>query len=230
MAPRSRASPVVLAAVVATAFAGCGGDAPDGPDAPGRGGTRAAPVGIPEDAPLVAFLGDSLAAGLHLPKDRAFPAVLQRRLAAKGRPFRLVNAGVSGDTTTGGRARLDWILRQKPAVVVVELGANDGFRGVPVETVEENLRDILKRTAEAGAKPLLLGMRIPPNYGPAYTGGFREVYERLADETGCAFVPDFLEGVGGRLDRNLPDGIHPTAEGHEILADNVASALLELVD
>lgn len=229
MIPRSRAAVLVLAALGAP-LPGCGRGAPDAAGPPSPAGARAPAPEIPADAPLVAFLGDSIAAGLHLPKDRAFPSVLQRRLAAKGLPFRLVNAGVSGDTTSGGRERLDWILKQGPAVVVVELGANDGFRGVPVETVEENLRDILRRVAEGGAKPLLLGMRLPPNYGPSYTGAFREAFARVADDTDCAFVPFFMEGVAGRLDRNLPDAIHPTAEGHEILADNVEPALRELLE
>jgi acyl-CoA thioesterase-1 len=177
----------------------------------------------------VAFLGDSIAAGLHLPRDEAFPAVLRRRLAARGLPFRLVNAGVSGDTTAGGRSRLDWILRQRPAVIVVELGANDGFRGIPAETVEANLRDILVRARAAGAAPLLLGMRLPPNYGRDYAAAFEGAYARLARETGSAFVPFFMEGVAGRLDRNLVDGIHPTAEGHEVLASNVEDALAEVL-
>jgi acyl-CoA thioesterase-1 len=220
------ASRAALAAL-ALAAAACGPEAAPAPPAAGSG---AAPrPEIPDDAPVVAFLGDSITAGLHLSPDRAFPAVLQRDLAAAGRPFRLVNAGVSGDTTSGGRARVDWVLRNRPAVVVVQLGANDGFRGVPVATMEANLREILDRVKEAGAKPLLLGMRLPPNYGPAYTGEFRAMYRRLADDTGAAFVPEFLEGVGGRLDRNLPDGIHPTPEGHRILAANVREALEALL-
>lgn len=219
-----RAALVALAA--AAALCGCGpGAAPAPPPARGNGGAGSAAPEVPPDAPLVAFLGDSISAGLHLSKEEAFPAVLQRDLAAEGVPFRLVNAGVSGDTTSGGRARLDWILKQKPAVVVVELGANDGFRGVAVETMEANLRDVLDRVKAAGAKPLLLGMRLPPNYGPAYVRDFEGMYGRLADATGCAVVPHFMEGVAGRLDRNLPDGIHPTAEGHRLLAANVREAL-----
>jgi acyl-CoA thioesterase-1 len=214
-------APLLLALVLSA----CGGAAPP-PPAPGGAAAAAA---VPADAPLVAFLGDSIAAGLHLPRDEAFPAVLQRELAAAGVPFRLVNAGVSGDTTAGGRARVDWLLRQKPAVVVVELGANDGFRGIPAEVVEGNLREILLRVAGAGAKPLLLGMRLPPNYGPEYVRAFEGLYGRLAEETGCAFVPGFLDGVGGRPDRNLEDGIHPTAEGHRVLAANVAPALRKVL-
>lgn len=203
----------------------CGGSGSPPPPSPG-----AAPPGVSADGPLVAFLGDSIAAGLHLKKEDAFPAVLQRALEAEGVPFRLVNAGVSGDTTAGGRARLDWILRQKPDVVVVELGANDGFRGVPVETMEGNLRDVLERVKAAGAKPLLLGMRLPPNYGPSYVRDFAGMYGRLAEATGTPLVDHFMEGVAGRPSLNLPDLIHPTAEGHRILAEKVKGPLRDLLD
>ncbi len=216
-----------LLSCAAVLLPACGDPAP-APPPPAPAGSPAAAV--PGDAPLVAFLGDSIAAGLHLKKEDAFPAVLQRELEAEGVPFRLVNAGVSGDTTAGGRARLDWILRQKPDVVVVELGANDGFRGVPVETMEGNLRDILDRVKAAGAKPLLLGMRLPPNYGPAYVRDFAGMYRRLADATGTPLVDHFMDGVAGRADRNLPDLIHPTAEGHRVLAGTVKGALRDLLD
>ena len=224
--PRVRTG--VALAALAAALASCGRE----PVAPATGATpaRIPAPDIPDGSPLVIFLGDSIAAGIHLPKDRAFPAELQRRLAAKERPFRLVNAGVSGDTTAGGRSRLDWLLGQKPAIVVIELGANDGFRGVPASTVEGNLRDIVVRVKAAGAKPLLLGMRIPPNYGRDYVAEFEGTYARVAKETGCAFVPFFMKGVAGKPDLNLPDGIHPTAEGHLLLAENVEDPLRELLD
>jgi acyl-CoA thioesterase-1 len=200
-------------------------------DAPAAGHATDAPLApdIPVDAPVVAVLGDSLAAGLHLARDEAFPAVLQRKLAHAGLPFRLVNAGVSGDTTTGGLERVDWLLRQDPTVVIVELGANDGFRGVELDTVEQNLRTILARITEHGATPLLLGVRLPPNYGPEYSRGFDAVYARVAKDLGVAFVPYFMEGVGGVLDMNLADGIHPTPEGHVKLADNVAPELTRVL-
>jgi acyl-CoA thioesterase-1 len=226
MDPRSR--PVAALLLLAAAAAACDDGA--APPATGAAPPKAIPLDVPEDAPLVVFLGDSIAAGIHLPKDRAFPAELQRRLAAKGRPFRLVNAGVSGDTTAGGRSRLDWLLGQKPAIVVVELGANDGFRGVPAATIEGNLRDIVERVKAAGAKPLLLGMKIPPNYGLDYVVEFEGLYARLAKETGCAFVPWFMRGVAGKPELNLEDGIHPTAEGHRLLAENVEKELRRLLD
>ncbi len=185
-------------------------------------------VDVPDGAPLVAFLGDSISAGLHLPADRAFPAVLQRLLVAEGAPFRLVNAGVSGDTSAGGLARLDWILKQEPEVLVVELGGNDGLRGVSLDSVETNLRAILERARAAGAEPLLLGMRIPTNYAE-YGDDFAEIYPRLAKELDVAFVPYFMEGVGGVPELNLPDGLHPSEEGHEQLAEKVIAGLRALI-
>ena len=203
----------------------------DDPGAPSRAPARAgvdAPA-VPADAPVVAFLGDSVAAGLHLARDEAFPSVLQRRLVARGLPFRLVNAGVSGSTTAAGLARVDWILDQAPEVVVIELGANDGFRGIPLATIEENLRRIVERVRERGAKALLAGMRLPPNYGAEYAGGFEDLYARVAEDLDVPFVPYFMDGVAGARSMNLPDGIHPTPEGHERLARNLEDALAELL-
>lgn len=175
------------------------------------------------------FLGDSITAGLGVAEEDAFPAVTARRLRERGHPIRLVNAGVSGDTTAGGRERLPWLLRQRPDVIVVELGANDALRGQPLETIEENLREIVRLAREAGALVLLLSMRIPPSYGPEYTSGFTAVYERIAREANVSLVPHFLDGVGGRPSMNQPDGIHPTHAGHERLADNIEEPLTRLV-
>ncbi len=195
----------------------------------GLAGEAPEPVEIPANAPVVVVLGDSLAAGLHLPADRAFPAALQRQLAAKGQPFRLRNAGVSGDTSAGGLARLDWQLRQKPDVLVLELGANDGLRGVKTSATEQNLREILERTRAAGVQPLLLGMRVPPSLGQDYSEDFAAIYPALAAEFEIPFVPFFIEGVGGVPSMNLADGMHPTPEGHERIAANVAPALAEVL-
>ena len=177
------------------------------------------------EAEQITALVDSLTAGLHLAADLAYPAVLQRRLAAEGLPFRLLNAGVSGDTSAGGRSRVDWLLKQEPDVVVVGLGGNDGLRGLPLGTLEENLRAILSRLRDAGVPVVLLGQRIPPSYGADYAEGFAAIYPRLAAEYDVAFVPFLLAGVGGDPELNLPDGIHPNARGHERVADNVAPAL-----
>ena len=180
-------------------------------------------------APRVLFLGDSLSAGLHLPANEAFPAVLQERLALDGIPFDLVNAGVSGDTTAGGLARLDWLLRQNPDLVVVELGANDGLRGVDLASIESNLRQIIAKLQAKDLPVLLLGMRLPPNYGADYTEGFQDVYAKIADDTNVRFVPFFLEGVAGDPNLNLPDGIHPTTKGHQLIAGHLKPILTEMV-
>ena len=192
----------------------------------GPGASAAAPA---ERGPLVVFLGDSISAGLHLEADRAFPALLQERLSGRGVPFRLVNAGVSGDTTAGGLRRLDWLLRQEPDWVVVELGGNDGLRGIELASIEANLRAILAKVEAAGAKAALLGMKLPPNYGPDYITGFEEIFARVATDADVPFVPFFLEGVGGDPELNLPDGIHPTEEGHRRVADFLEPFFLELL-
>lgn len=180
---------------------------------------QAAPAAAGE--PLVVFLGDSLTAGYGLGGEQAYPALVERRLEEQGTPLKALNAGVSGDTTAGGLSRLDWLLSQKPDVVVVGLGGNDGLRGLPLEQAERNLREIVRRSKEAGARVLLLGMQIPPNYGPEYAQGFKDMYPRIAEEMDVPLVPFVLEGVGGVTELNQADGIHPTAEGQEKVADLV---------
>jgi len=172
-------------------------------------------------APLVVFLGDSLTAGLGLAEEEAFPALVEAELLDEGFDVRVVNAGVSGDTSAGGLARLEWLLAQGPAVVVVGLGANDGLRGLPLEATGENLRQIVRRSREAGARVVLLGMRIPPSYGLDYAGRFRDLYEEVADDLEVPLVPFLLEGVAARPALNLPDRVHPNAAGHRRIADTV---------
>jgi acyl-CoA thioesterase I len=183
-----------------------------------------------DEGPLVIFLGDSLTAGLGLPEEQAYPAVLDRRLDAEGTPVRVLNAGVSGDTTAGGLARLDWLLKQKPDVLVVGLGANDGLRGLELADTEKNLRQIVRRAKASGARVLLLGMMIPPNYGPDYTERFRDMYPQIAEDLDIPLVPFLLEGVGGVADLNQADGIHPTAKGQERVAANVEPYLVEILE
>lgn len=216
--------------MLALALLGCGSQEsePANTVGDGFGGEETAEfpaLSIPEDAPLVIFLGDSISAGLHLSAEQAFPAAAQRLLAERGAPFRLYNAGVSGDTTAGGLGRIDWFLRQGPDVIVVELGGNDGLRGQPIASVEANLRGILERVTDAGCGAVLLGMDVPTSLGPDYALAFRELYPRLAAEFDVPLVPGFLDGVGGVPEMNLPDGLHPTEEGHRRLAVNLAEAL-----
>ena len=158
-------------------------------------------------------LGDSLTAGFGLPREDAFPVRLEAALRAEGHAWQVIDAGVSGDTSAGGLARLDWVLADQPKVVIVELGANDGLRGLPTDQMEVNLDAILRHVGESGAAILLAGMRAPANFGPDYEAAFRAVYERLAARHGVAFYPFFLEGVAMEPDLNQSDGIHPNADG-----------------
>lgn len=179
--------------------------------------------------PTVVFLGDSLTAGYGLAEAEAFPALVAAKLADEGRPIRLVNAGVSGDTSSGGLARLDWLLQQKPEVLVLGLGANDALRGLPLDQLEANLREIVVRAQAAGATVVLLGMQITPNLGPDYASGFAAIYSRLAAELEVPLVPFLLDGVAADPALNQADGIHPTAEGQRRVAENVFAVLEPVV-
>lgn len=180
------------------------------------------PAGAPAAAErvIVAF-GDSLTAGFGVAPEESYPARLAERLRAEGYPYRVVNAGVSGDTTAGGLRRVDWALRLRPDIVILALGANDGLRGHDLSVIRANLGEIVARFQSAGAKVLLAGMHLPPNYGAAYAGEFRRMYETVARQRGAALMPFLLDGVGGNPRLNQPDGIHPTAEGHRIVADRL---------
>jgi acyl-CoA thioesterase-1 len=173
------------------------------------------------------FLGDSITAGLGLESSQAYPALIQQRINAKGWNFKVINAGQSGDTSAGGLGRLDWLLRSRIDVLVLELGGNDGLRGLPVEVTRRNLQTIIRRSKERypDLKIVIAGMKIPPNMGSEYAQRFEEMFASLAKENGTAFIPFILEGVGGLRELNLPDGIHPTAQGHEIVAENVWKVL-----
>ncbi|HEU5196442.1 MAG TPA: arylesterase [Methylomirabilota bacterium] len=187
------------------------------------------PAAAPAQEPVIVALGDSLTAGLGVPSEEAYPALLEARLAREGLRYRVVNAGVSGDTTAGALRRLDWVLRARPAVVVVALGANDGLRGLPVAAMRDNLVAIVMRLREAGARVLLAGMRLPPNYGAEYTREFAAAFETVARRTSVPLLPFLLDGVAGRPALNRPDGIHPNAAGQRQVADNVWRALEPLV-
>jgi acyl-CoA thioesterase-1 len=169
---------------------------------------------------IVAF-GDSLTAGLGLNPEEAYPALLEARLAQEGYDYRVVNAGVSGDTSAGGLRRIDWALKLGPEIVIVALGANDGLRGLPPTAMRDNLLAIVQRARSAGAKVLLAGMRVPPNYGTDYTRDFAKVFADVAQATGMPLMPFLLEGVAGESRLNLPDGIHPNAEGQRRIAERV---------
>ena len=170
---------------------------------------------------VVVALGDSLTAGLGVAADEAFPARLQARLRAEGYDYRVVNAGVSGDTTAGGLRRVDWALHAHPDVVIVALGANDGLRGQSPQAIRANLEEIVARLQAAGVRVLLVGMRLPPNYGAEYTKEFEAVFPAVARRAKITLMPFLLDGVAADPRLNQADGIHPTAAGQQMIADRL---------
>ena len=173
------------------------------------------------EEPVIVALGDSLTAGFGVLPDDAYPALLEERLRREGYAYRVVNAGVSGDTTAGGLRRVDWVLRSRPSIVIVALGANDGLRHQSVAAMRDNLLAIVRRLRAAGASVLLVGMRVPPNYGDEYGRAFSAVFPDVARVTGVPLAPFLLDGVAGEPRLNQPDGIHPTAEGQRLIADRL---------
>jgi acyl-CoA thioesterase-1 len=178
---------------------------------------------------VIVVLGDSLTAGLGVAQEEAYPALLEARLRREGYDYRVVNAGVSGDTSAGGLRRVDWALRARPAIVIVALGANDGLRGLPVDALRDNLEQIVRRVRAAGARVLLAGMRVPPNYGDEYARDFAAVFPEVARRTGVPLAPFLLDGVAGEARLNQADGIHPTAEGQRLIASRLWSHLRPLL-
>ena len=175
--------------------------------------------------PRIVAFGDSLTAGLGVQANESYPAQLQRRLDDLEYPYRVINVGVSGDTTAGGMRRVPWILNNKPKLVILELGANDGLRGLDVDQVKHNLQQIIEQLRKAGATVILAGMKLPPNYGQDYTTRFEAIYPALAKEYDLPLIPFFLDGVGGASSLNQADGIHPTTEGYEIIVEQVLKVL-----
>jgi len=203
-----------------------------------RGGARpepspAAPVAArvspaaTDGRPIVLFVGTSLTAGLGVDPSEAYPALVQEKIDAAGLRYRVVNAGVSGETSAGARRRLGWLLRQPVAVLVVETGANDGLRGQDPAATRENIQAILDEARRQQPPPrvLIAAMEALPNYGEEYRRRFRAIYPQLATANRAALVPFLLDGVAGEPKLNQPDGIHPTAEGHKRVAENVWKAL-----
>jgi acyl-CoA thioesterase I len=172
---------------------------------------------------LILCLGDSLTAGYGLDMSQAYPALLQRKIDTLGWNFKVINAGLSGETTAGGLRRLDWFLKRRIDVLILALGGNDALRGVSLDHTEKNLDAILTQTRSRypDARLVVAGMLIPPNWGREYFTQFRALFPKLAKKHQARLIPFLLEGVGGRAELNFPDGIHPTAAGHQIVADNV---------
>ena len=214
-------------AVVALPLAiACGSRSEDRDDARSRA-TPAVTAAKPaaEVRPRIVVLGDSLTAGLGLAPRESYPSLLQERLKGEGLNYEVVNAGVSGDTSSGGLSRLDWALEGDVRILIVALGGNDGLRGLPAEQLQQNLARIIERAQARHIEVVLGGMEAPPNYGRDYIVSFHKVYPALAQTYGVTLVPFLLQGVAGTDKLNQPDGIHPTATGARIVADNVWTAL-----
>ena len=186
----------------------------------------------PVAAKSIVVLGDSLAAGLGVDPSESFPSLIQNKIDSAGWNYRVVNAGVSGDTSADGLARIDWLLKQRIDVLVLELGGNDGLRGIQVAATKTNLQAVIDRAKQKDplAQIIVVGMQMPPNMGEEYTAAFRKIYPDLAAANHAALVPFLLEGVGGKPELNQPDHIHPTAEGHKIVADNVWKVLKPILE
>lgn len=182
-----------------------------------------------DNRPRIVAFGDSLTAGLGVATEDTYPARLQRRLDEQGLRYRVINAGVSGDTTAGGLRRVEWVLKSHPDMVILELGGNDGLRGLNVQETKANLERIIQRCREASVTVVLAGMKLPPNYGADYTKAFEAIYPALAKRYRVPLIPFFLDGVAGSASLNQADGIHPTSEGYRIITEKVLEQITPLL-
>jgi acyl-CoA thioesterase-1 len=228
----SRSVGATISLVLALVLAACGGEAAERSAVaraePGAAAAASAPAAEPNEAPhTVLFLGTSLTAGYGVAPEQAYPALIQAKIDSAGLPYRVVNAGVSGETSAGALRRTDWLLRQPFDVLVLETGANDMLRGMDLDSTRANLQRILDRVRaeRPDATIVLEGMMAPPNLGGAYTRAFQQIYPELAKENGVPLVPFLLEGVAGERDFNLADGIHPNAAGQRRVAETVWATL-----
>jgi len=185
------------------------------------------------DNKVILFFGNSLTAGYGLEPEEAYPALIQKKLDSLGYDYQAVNAGLSGETTASGNSRLEWVLeRQKVDIFVLELGANDGLRGIPTEETDKNLRAMINKVREVNSdiQIILAGMMVPPNMGPEYAARFQKLYPSIAEQENVKLIPFLLENVAGEKELNQSDGIHPTAEGQRIVANNVWPLLLQAIE
>ena len=185
-----------------------------------------------EERPVILFYGNSITAGYGLDMSEAFPALIQERLDSLNYDYKVINAGLSGETSAGGLSRIDWVLKTPVDIFVLELGGNDGLRGISLDETEKNLSAILEKVKASNpqVKIIVAGMQIPPNMGQEYTDRFKSIFPALAQQHNTLHIPFILEGVGGIPELNLPDGIHPTPEGHKIVAENVWAVLEPIID
>lgn len=179
----------------------------------------------------ILFFGNSLTAGYGLSPEEAFPALVEKQLTERGKTCNVINAGLSGETSAGGLTRIDWVLRQPVDIFVLELGANDGLRGLPIEQTRNNLQAIIDKvkTKFPKAKIVIAGMMVPPNMGPEYSAAFKSLFPNLAKKNNAVLIPFLLDGVAGNEKLNLPDGIHPNIEGHKIVAANLVKVIEPLL-
>lgn len=176
-------------------------------------------------AQTILFLGDSLTEGYQLAKEDAYPAVIERELKKTHKGIKVINGGVSGATSASGLKRMDWYLKAKPEIMVLALGANDGLRGTKPEVTEKNLSDVIEKAQKRDITVILAGMKMPTNMGEPYRTQFENIFPKLAKKYSLKLIPFILDGVGGKPEYNLPDGIHPNPKGHEIMAKNVLKVL-----
>ncbi|MCW3111961.1 MAG: family lipase [Segetibacter sp.] len=203
------------------------GDASNTAKTEAKKGTSDTSATINQPVKTILYFGNSLTAGYGLDPSEAFSSLIQHKIDSAKLKYKSINAGVSGETSAGGKGRIDWILKQPVDVFVLELGANDGLRGIPVDETKKNLQEIIDKVKAKypSAKLVLAGMQIPPNMGQEYSLKFRQIFPDLAKKNNMALVPFLLEGVGGVRELNQPDGIHPTAAGAKIVAENVWTVL-----
>ena len=212
----------------------CGYDRGSAPAAPSPSSSPlhegVGPRPISAESPSIVAFGNSLTAGLGVSPDQSYPARLQRTLDAAGYVYRVVNAGVSGDTTAGGVRRVSWVLKSKPAIVILELGGNDGLRGLSLNETKDNLERIIQQLQQASVTVVLAGMKLPPNYGKDYTDKFESLYQTLAKQYRLTLIPFFLDGVAGSSSLNQADGIHPTGEGYRLIVEKIFPTLEPLLE
>jgi acyl-CoA thioesterase I len=184
-----------------------------------------------ESKKVILFFGDSLTAGYGLSVEEAFPALVEQKFVSGGRKTKVINAGLSGETTAGGLSRIDWVLRQPIDVFVLELGANDGLRGLPLDQTQKNLQAIIDkvRSKNPKVKVVIAGMMVPPNMGPDYSSRFNKIFPEVARKNNATLIPFLLQDVAGNERLNLADGIHPNVQGHKIVAENVYKVLTPLL-
>lgn len=214
---------VVLLFIVSIISAGCS-------EEPSRADTQIKDPDENVDMKKIVALGDSLTAGYGVDLSESYPALLEQKLQENGYQYTVVNAGVSGETSSGTLARVEWILTQNPEIVIVETGANDGLRGGAVDLLEENLREIVEMLHEKNVAVLLTGMKMVWNLGPVYVSQFNKVYPKIAEERDVELMPFFLEGVATKSALNTEDGIHPNSAGYKVIVENIYPYVVKVVD